>query len=179
MVVGPPYTLGPMASIKPHTPVWIGPSWERSGWEGLKLLILAEKFPARSVGLVVGTGLDAELVGRYVDGSLKHRQFTDVARLVFGEAKPRTDCASFWNSVALSNLFPGGARLTSRSEPTAEDWDSARAEVHRLLRDLKPTALLVLGARLADQIKSCWEDPLIEQAFCERIAWAPHPGIAG
>ena len=129
--------------------------------------------------MVVGTGLDAELVANYVSGTLKHRQFTEVARLVYGEARPRSDCENFWNSVALSNVLPRGARTNSRSEPSPEDWAFGRSEVQRLLTELRPTALLVLGTRLAARLKPVIDSETMPPSLDQHTAFVPHPGVPG
>lgn len=137
-------------NVEPNrvTETWIGPAYGASGFEGLKLLVLAEVEPSDEGHVSrIGRTFHADLTPSYIDGTMKHLLWTEVARLVLGTPAPRDACEKFWQSVAFSNLIvpTGGA---SRKTTTNDDWDRARVLLPALLHELRPDALLVLGERM-------------------------------
>jgi len=125
----------------------------------------------------VGRTLEAELVERYVDGSMKHRTFTDVARLVLGRPADRAACGVFWNSIAFANLGPE-PRLRTHAEPTTEpDWQGVGQELAMLIAQLDPEVVLVLGDQLWTHLEQEGADENSELGV--PLAHAPHPGRAG
>lgn len=141
-----------------ETALWVGPHYHDARLRGVKLLIVAPTTPDRANGnrfARVGIGLEAERTEAYIDGSLKHRQFTDLARAVLGWAVPRSDCESFWNAVALAN--------PNREESLASQIDS-------WLHELEPHALLLVGEEELPADLHAKLDGVL-------VARIPHPGL--
>lgn len=135
--------------------------------------------PSEAGGLArVGRGLDALLTADYVSGAVKHRQFTDVARLVLGSAVPRPECERFWRSVAFGN--PTGPSGGTRLHPimTELDWETTRAAVASWIERLQPNALLLLGAELDRELRGGSLDQPRER-LAPQTAVVPHPGAEG
>ncbi|HSC89877.1 MAG TPA: hypothetical protein VLC09_21525 [Polyangiaceae bacterium] len=107
---------------RPH--LWVGPNYGQDA--SVRLLVLAlPRVMGRDDLRHIGVGLEARSTGAYVAGTLKHLQFTAVARLVLGRAAPREECEDFWRRVAFLD-------------------DTSAIPAH--LETLQPDALLALGA---------------------------------
>jgi len=144
------------------------------------LLVLADKEPEQSGDVArVGRGLDCGLTQKYIDGTMPHREFTDVARLVLGRPASRADCETFWRSVAFTNPAPPSGGTRKRPQMTDEDWDITRQALRSVFEETAPDALLVFGSHLLDELRQgsalvSWLD-----ALTERTAVVLHPGVTG
>lgn len=157
---------------------WVGPCYESEGLSGRRLLIVAEAFPSEEgAGLRVGRGLEAHLTPSYVDGSMKHKQFTDLARVVLGGAADRSACEEFWNVVAFSNLIVPSGGTSRRPSPTEDDWDRARVAFPELVIELEPDAVLIVGVHLAQVLSTVVEEEGADAP--QAVARIPHPATPG
>ena len=161
-------------------PVWVGPDYRESGLRGVRLLVLADKEPERGGEVArVGRGLDCALTRKYIDGSMPHREFTDVARLVLGRAAARAECEDFWRAVAFANPAGPSAGTRKRRLMTEEDWELTRRALSATLADLEPHALLVFGDHLLSELRGVPELSVKLDALATRTAVVEHPGVAG
>lgn len=135
---------------------WIGPNYQ-AGFAGQRLVVIAEAWPREAEGLRVGRGLEAALVPGYLDESVKHRQLTDLARMVLGHVASREDCVQFYESVAMVNI-PEAACEAGRPAIDAE-WSALGRELHDRVEDLDPRRVLVLGERLRQELQAQWQPP--------------------
>jgi len=161
-------------------PLWVGPSYRPSGLSGVHLLVLADKEPEQSGDVArVGRGLDCSLTQKYIDGTMPHREFTDVARLVLGRAAARGDCENFWRSVVFTNPAPPSGGTRKRPQMTDEDWDITRQVLLSVFEEMTPDALLVFGPHLLDELRR--EPALVPRldALAQRTAVVLHPGVTG
>ena len=160
-------------------PVWVGQRFRDSGLGGWRLLVLADKEPEPGGRIArVGRGLDCTLTQKYIDGTMPHREFTDVARLVLGRASTRAECEDFWRSVAFANPADPSGGTRTRPLMTPDDWDLTRQALTETLVDIDPHALLVFGPRLFDTLKG---QVLLSRHpnLAQRTAVVTHPGTAG
>jgi hypothetical protein len=164
------------ASSTSTAALWQGPNFSR-GVDGLRLLVVAQKDEEAGGIQRVGRTLEAELVENYIDGSMKHRTFTDLARLVLGRAADRSTCGELWNSIAFANLGPE-PRLRAHGELTGEtNWQGVGGEFDVLVREVKPEAVIVLGDQLWDHLTSEGDGASARDSL--PMVHAPHPGRAG
>lgn len=160
-------------------PVWVGERFRDSGLRGCRLLVLSEKEPEPGGHIArVGRGLDCTLTQKYIDGTMPHREFTDVARLVLGWAAPRAECEDFWRCVAFANPADPSGGTRTRPLMTADDWELTRQALAETLEDIEPHAVLVFGARLFEALKG---PALLGRVpgLAQRTAVVTHPGSAG
>lgn len=158
----------PQAAASPD--VWVGPGYA-AGFSGQRLLIVGEATPNAQGRFRIGIGLEAKLTGQYVDGDIKHRAFTDLARMSLGEPAPRERCEEFFRQIAFANL-----RLQRKTGGTSADGVAAlQHDFNRLLRDLEPSVVLVLGAPLGNALS----EEVLTAAATYTLLHAPHPGAVG
>jgi hypothetical protein len=142
--------------------------------------VLANMEPDRAGAVArVGRGLDCTLTQKYIDGTMPHREFTDVARLVFGQAVGRRECETFWRSVAFANPTPPSGGTRKQPLMTPDDWELTRRLLSALLADIEPEALLVFEAHLLDQLREDQGLSARLDALTTRTAIVRHPGEAG
>jgi len=100
-------------------PTWVGPDYASGGALGRRLLILSAARAEGSLDLrQVGRAFEAPFTAEYISGEMKHVLWTNVARLVLGNAASRPECEAFWRGVAFSNLPLGAAwPLIERLDP--------------------------------------------------------------
>jgi hypothetical protein len=119
---------------------WVGPEF---GSEVPRLLVLGESrydedFTDREI---IEWRVARRFPGR------KRRTFTNFERAVLGQEHLEADAQSFWNRTAFYNynrsFFPGGPRVdpSYRVRANPQNVDTLR----RVLRDLKPTHVIVWG----------------------------------
>lgn len=160
----------PVAAASPE--VWVGPKYA-GGFEGKRLLIVGESRPNAQDKFRIGLGLQAALTGQYVDSEVKHRVFTDLARMCLGEPASRERCEEFFRQVALANLSLGSGAGEINEKGRALSQDFAR-----LLVDLQPSIVLVLGTAL----KSALSEATVSRdsgSSTLTLLYAPHPGSPG
>jgi len=82
----------------------------------------------------------------------RSRFFTSAAKLVLGTASgvylSDEDRRRFWHSVAFYNYVPTFVGETPRVRPTDQLWNAAVTPFRSVIRELRPHAILVLGAEL-------------------------------
>lgn len=157
---------------------WVGPDFGRSPVGRHRLLLVAPREPLERTEIPrVGRTFDADLTPKYIDGSMKHQTFTDVARILLGGPAPRSECEDFWRSVAFSNLkSPSGG---SRVEPelTDADVEEVKSFLEAKLRELEPRAVVLFDLAYARALEA--------RNFGQGVAWSgirlalPHPGAPG
>lgn len=129
---------------------WIGSKYAAGGYSGTKLLILGESHYHHDPS--PRADFTQWLTQGYIDGWMKHRFWTLVARTVTGRQASRETCRDFWHSVAFYNYIQAIVGVSARVAPTAEMWASAPEPFRRVLEDIAPRAVLVLGKRLWDNL---------------------------
>lgn len=157
--------------------LWRGLDAERAPLFGERLLIVAPTDCLEETSIRhIGRGFDATLTSQYVDGTMKHQGFTDIARAALGGPVERPACEDFWRRVYFINLprLSGGTR--AHPSATQQDWDEARQALPLFFEALRPTAVLFLERRLEEQLEGA---PGVAQALHTlraRAITAPHPG---
>jgi len=161
-------------------PAWVGPAYRKAGLRGVRLAVLADKEPERTGDIArVGRGLDCTLTAKYIDGTMPHREFTDVARMVLGHAAERPECEDFWRAVAFTNSADPSGGTRRRPVVTDDDRELTRRSFRDFLDQVEPEALLVFGRSLMSQLE---QDPEILRRLrplAARTVIVTHPGTAG
>jgi len=136
---------------------WIGCRYRAEGWNGVRLLILAES--------QYDTDLTDPVPGLWDrDGSSTHRIvqdwgidrpnafFTKITKLVSGELQgtpSQEDKARFWHGVVFYNFvqwwMPG-----PRYRPSQQMWQAAGSPLLQVLEECEPQLVLVLGRDMAN-----------------------------
>jgi len=151
---------------------WVGPNFQ-AGFAGRRLLVVAEARPREAEGFRVGRGLEAVLVPGYLDESIKHRQFTDLARMVLGHVATREQCVEFYQSVAVVNI-PEAACAAGRL-PTEAEWSGVGQELLEVIQSLIPERVLVLGEHLAEEVRAQWPKQEQWPQGALDLCYAAHP----
>lgn len=161
-------------------PVWVGPRYRAAGLSGVRLAVFADKEPERDSDFArVGRGLDCSITQKYIDGTVPHREFTDVARLVLGRPAPRPECEAFWNSVAFANSADPSGGTRRRPVMTEEDWEVTCGAFVDFIDQVDPQALLVFGANLMAALRSDPSALRHLRRLESRTAVVLHPGSTG
>lgn len=161
-------------------PIWVGPEWGRGILGDSRLLLVSLKEPLDPASIPrVGRTFDATLTPKYIDGTMRHQTFTDVARLVLGGPVERDACENFWRATAFANLPGPSGGTRAHPEMTEADLKSAARRVSDLIDEHAPTAFILFDESLATVL--CSHEPasaLLKKRTSDWIA-LPHPGAPG
>lgn len=123
---------------------WIGPNYK-----GMRILVLGESWYGDWGG---AQNSDAGYVQAYLDGKLADRMYTKMANAIGLDRK------AYWDSIAFTNfVIWAGAKRTDR--PTPQMYRNSMPRLRRLLEQLKPRGVWVLGKEQAEH-----SVPVIKQA---------------
>lgn len=158
----------------------MGPELGRGILGDCRLLLVSLKEPLEPGAVPrVGRTFDAALAPRYIDGTMRHQTFTDVARLILGGPAERQACEDFWRSVAFANLSGPSAGTRAHPQMTDSDLESAAVALQNIIFEQTPTAFILFDGTLAEALRS--RDPaagLLKDRVSDWIA-LPHPGEPG
>jgi hypothetical protein len=123
-------------------------------WEGarfrqqpVRLLLLGESH--HSTDSVVPPTMTIECTQAYVDGSWRHKYWTDFMKVVEGrEAYWEIDRDAFWSKVAFYNYIQEIVGVGPGIAPTVSMHLSSEQGLASVLTYLQPTHILVLAKRL-------------------------------
>ena len=125
---------------------WVGDHYDQGYAGGPRLLILG--------GSHYGDQLDSSLTCRYtrqyMQGQWRHAFWTNIMQVVIGCHHTEITTAqkeAFWQSVVLYNYIQVMVERQRRCPP-AGAWQASRPAFEAVLEALRPHALLILGARL-------------------------------
>ncbi len=138
--------------------VWVGPHYEP-----LRVLVLGESWYGDYEGDLV---TDAGYIAAYLANTQIDRMYTKVANA------SRLGKRKFWESVAFTNYVQRvGATLDSR--PTTQQYLDAQDRLRRLLTELTPKGVWILGTE-----QGAYSEPMVRAAgiACEV---SPHPTRRG
>ena len=121
-------------------PPWVGERYSTSGYFGLRVLILAERYlgspPAPD-------GLPKAGPYRYSKPMLARRFWRNVASMFLGDTSPN-DVRQFWHEVAcgtyLQTIPPRGRDARNRAL-----WEASRKPFRSLMEGLRPECVFALG----------------------------------
>lgn len=169
-----------MAELSAAGPVWVGPEFGQGVLGDKRVLLVSLREPLAPPEIPrVGRGFDARLTPKYIDGTMKHQTFTDVARLVLGGPVERRVCESFWRGVGFANL--PGPSAGSRAQPklSEDELEAGGTELASLMDRLTPELVIVFDALLADALLS--REPGASALRARTGDWItlPHPGAPG
>jgi hypothetical protein len=127
---------------------WVGPQYRSAGLDRCRLLILGESHYGSEKWDPPGEFTRAVIKRWAIDGPTG-RFFTVTCRLVRGGEIPSVEQrTSFWNSVAFFNYVQDWVGEQPRDRPKPEQWAKSAEPFRRVLRELQPHAILVLGQDL-------------------------------
>jgi hypothetical protein len=111
-----------------------------------------------------------ESLGLRLEG--RHKFFTIIAKIL--SDKPHdwlSDEASkdFWQKVAFYNFIQSSVGNNSRIRPTAEMWENSGQTFKKVIKDLEPGIVVVLGRELGANVK-----PMVKDLDCIFCYWT-HP----
>lgn len=93
-----------------------------------------------------------EVVTHFTQGGARHAFFTKIAKLLLGLDETRwlgpELLAETFENVSFYNYVPRFAGDYARQRPSPELWEAGRAPFRRVLEDLKPDLVIVLGKAL-------------------------------
>lgn len=88
----------------------------------------------------------------YVNEEWSHRCWTITMQIVTGKHHWEIDRKEFWDNVAFYNYIEEPVGDGPRERPTEEIWANAQEPLLEVLRQLKPSHLLVLGGELWENL---------------------------
>jgi len=132
-----------------HFLPWIGTLFPAHPNRGLRLLVLGESHYGE-LGTETPEFTNTVVLGGAIQR--RNRFFTSAAKLVLGvptgmylTTERRVE---FWQSVAFYNYIPTFVGATARIRPSHEHWRAAVHPFGKVLTQLRPHAVLVLGKAL-------------------------------
>ena len=129
---------------------WVGNRYGQGYTEGPRLLILRESH----YGDQPDSNLTCRYTREYMQGRWTHRFWTNIMQAVMGCHHTEITTAqkeAFWQSVALYNYIQVMVEGPRRCPP-AGAWQASWPAFESVLEALRPHALLILGARLWDNL---------------------------
>lgn len=151
---------------------WIGANYQAGSEHNCRIMILGESH--------YGKPTDARLdftnyiVGRYAITE-RRRFFSVIQRLVSLDTKRGTYSVAskraFWNSVVFCNYVQAIVGGKARQRPTAAMWDTGATVLLKVLKEVEPEVLVILGKELKKYL------PTLPAGF--EIAYIKHPSGRG
>ena len=149
---------------------WVGTTYRSTGLDGLRILAVGESHYEGDIPATQKYTTD--VVRRWVFGG-RHQYFTKVAKMLMGlgreHSMPSELLQKTWNSISFYNyvqqLLPG-----PRVKPTAAMWSEAKEIFPRIVDDLQPQLVVVMGKGLGENFG---RPPGIELCF------TAHPSAGG
>lgn len=93
-----------------------------------------------------------EVVTHFTQGGARHAFFTKIAKVLLGLDETRwlspAMLAEVYENIAFYNYLPMFAGDWARQRPSPELWEAGQGPFRRVLEDLKPDLVLVLGKEL-------------------------------
>jgi len=137
---------------------WMGENYTKGGFNGLQLLFVGEstyhdphspekKALPTSKNLITAV-LNGEQ-GRWTSF------YTKIYKVTTGrthETPSKEDIKRFWESVAFVNYIPVPIASTSRVRPTNDQWESAREPFLKVLAEVNPDGIILLGKELGRKL---------------------------
>lgn len=142
---------------------WIGERYAEAELYGLRILLLGESHYGKG-------DEDSAFTRRVVKKwgqEKRHRFFTITARFILrqgqGNRLSSAQRREFWDKVAFYNYVQEIVGKKARIRPTREMWKRSEQSYYKVLHDLKPDLVVVLGKQLAKNLP----EPVQGIAFCE------------
>jgi len=134
---------------------WIGPNFERTGFEGLRVLILGESHYGEP-----GTEYDnftSDVVREWAFGK-PSAFFSKIAksmlRLTSQQNLSDDQRAQFWSSVAFYNYVQKLVGDGPRQRPSPDLWEQSKQAFFEALNQLNPDVCVVFGMELWSNLPS-------------------------
>ena len=80
--------------------------------------------------------------------------WTNITQVVAGKPKNKCDIEAVWARIAFYNYVNCFVGAGPRIPPMASDWKNSMEDFRKVLADLEPTHILVLGMRLWDHLEA-------------------------
>jgi hypothetical protein len=130
---------------------WVGAEYER---QEIRLLLLGESHHGDdpATWTTDPRRVTIECTQAYVDGSWRHKYWTNIMKVVEGTDYWEIDRKDFWSKVAFFNYIQKIVGEGPGIAPTEAMWREAVQGFGSVLRSLQPTHILVLSKRLWDHV---------------------------
>jgi hypothetical protein len=132
---------------------WIGRLFEDNNHFGIRVLVLGESHYGD--GAETRATVTSEVV-RSLAQDERHAFFTKVSKVLLGLDGATTidneTRGEIWEHIAFYNYIQGFVGTDARVRPTAEMWDEAREPFFKVVHDLNPKLILVLGKELGNSL---------------------------
>ena len=131
---------------------WVGERYELAELYGLRVLLLGESH--------YGKGDEDSFFTRRVvkkwGQEKRHRFFTIIARFILHQGRKGrltgAERREFWDKVAFYNYVQEIVGRKARIRPTRDMWKRSEQSFFKVLQDLKPDLVVVLGKQLGKKL---------------------------
>lgn len=146
---------------------WVGKHYE--GCADHRLLILGESHYSTEPQ---GPIFTIDLTRAYSEGRWIHRYWTNVMQAVDGRRHWEIDKNEFWSRVAFYNYIQELVGEGPGIAPSQEMWEKAKGPFFDVMRELKPSHILVVSKRLWVNLpRNGYQGTSIEYAGGVRESW--------
>ena len=134
---------------------WVGSNYSK-GFKGVRTLVLGEShYQWAAVGDInTWSTITPELVQEQIDGHYTKAFWTKIAITFLNQRPSRDEKEVFWHSVAFYNYVQESAGDGPRQAPSEGSWDLSVSAFQKVIEDLSPDFMLVLGDRLMSRLPS-------------------------
>lgn len=130
---------------------WLGQNYSER-ISDKRVLILGESHYEWSTSGDLQPDLTQICIKEQLDGSWTKAFWTNIVIAFTGNTPRLEDKKRFWHSVAFYNYVQESVGFGPRVRPSAEMWKRSEAPFVKVLENLKPDAMIVLGYKLWDNL---------------------------
>jgi hypothetical protein len=133
---------------------WVGARYS-DGFAGKRTLILGEShYKWKGIADInQWRSITQTLVQEQCDGHYRKAFWTKTAKAFLGHCPTLEEKRTFWSSVAFYNYVQESAGDAPRIAPRMESWASSQEAFKEVLISLNPDFVLILGYRLAANLR--------------------------
>lgn len=139
---------------------WIGSNYSK-GFKGVKTLVLGESHYQWATAGDINTWptITPTLIQHQIDGDYTKAFWTKIAITFLNHQPCIEEKGAFWHSVAFYNYVQESAGNGPRQAPSEKSWDLSVSAFQKVIEDLSPEFMLVLGDRLMGRLPSLGRIP--------------------
>lgn len=143
-----------------HFLPWVGSNYSK-GFNGVKTLVLGEShYQWASAGDInAWPTVTQTLVQDQINGDYTKAFWTKIAITFLNHSPCIEEKGEFWRSVAFYNYVQESAGDGPRQAPAEKSWDLSVTAFQKVIEDLSPEFMVVLGDRLMRRLPSLGRIP--------------------
>lgn len=136
---------------------WIGNQYRNGNQFNIPILIVGESNYGTSQSPELDAAFTHGLINNIIDGTWKHKFFSNIQRTFVEKAKPQEERYKFWHGVAHHEYIQAFLP-TSGIPPTEEMWKNAKPIFQEVVSELAPKCILFVCKRVYDRVSADFDE---------------------